>query len=138
MTREPPDIEKIAIDRIKELRKAKGMTQEKLAARADLTTEAVTRVERGVRMPTLKTLGKLAHGLGVSPAALVDLPSTLPEPVLSAPVARIVSRLEDQSEAVQVAAEELVGALLRALRNTQQSDGPPPIGSAPHQRRSRR
>jgi transcriptional regulator with XRE-family HTH domain len=118
MTREPPDIEKIAIERIKQLRKAKGMTQEKLAARAELTTEAVTRVERGVRMPTLKTLGKIAHGLGVSPAALVDVGNALPEPVLSAPVARIVSRLEDQSEAVQVAAEDVVGALLRAVRDT--------------------
>lgn len=128
MTREPPDIEKIAIDRIKELRKAKGMTQEKLAARADLTTEAVTRVERGVRMPTLRTLGKLAHGLGVSPAALVDVPSTLPEPALSAPVARIVSRLEDQSEAVQLAAEDVVGALLRAFRDVSESSEDPVSG----------
>lgn len=52
MKREPPDIEKIAIDRIKQLRQEKGMTQERLAERADLTAEAVTRVERGVRMPT--------------------------------------------------------------------------------------
>ncbi len=37
-----------------------------------LTAEAVTRVERAVRMPTLKTLGKIAFGLGVSPALLVN------------------------------------------------------------------
>ena len=73
MKRELLDIEKIAIQRIKKLRLAKGMTQEKLAERSDLTSESVTRVERGVRMPTLKTLGKLAHGLGVSPAQLVDV-----------------------------------------------------------------
>ncbi len=61
MKREPPDLEKIAIDRIHQLRREKGMTQEKLAERADLTAEAVTCVERGVRMPTLKTLGKLVR-----------------------------------------------------------------------------
>ena len=39
----PHDIEKIAIERIKKLRQEKRMTQEKLAEKADLTAEAVTR-----------------------------------------------------------------------------------------------
>lgn len=114
MKREPPDLEKIAIDRIKQLRKEKGMTQEQLAERADLTSEAVTRVERGVRMPTLKTLGKLAHGLGVSPTKLVDVevPDT---PKLSRHIAKIVSKLEDEEPSVQESAAELVVTFLRGV-----------------------
>ena len=114
MKREPPDLEKIAIDRIKQLRKEKGMTQEKLAERADLTAEAVTRVERGVRMPTLKTLGKLAHGLGVSPARLVDV-AEVPEQRLAPAVAQIVSMLEDEEERIQRGALEIVVSYLRAV-----------------------
>jgi transcriptional regulator with XRE-family HTH domain len=117
MKHELPDIEKLAIDRIKDLRTKKGWTQEKLAERADLTSEAITRVERGIRMLTLKTLGKLAHGLGVSPAVLIDAQSSLPSAELTPPLARIISKLEDEGEVVQLAAEELVGAFLRALRS---------------------
>lgn len=113
--REPPDIEKIAIERIKTLRLEKGMTQEKLAERADLTSEAVTRVERGVRMPTLKTLGKLAHGLGVSPALLVDTEAKAP-PKVSRHIAKIVSKLEDEEASVQEAAAELVVTFLRGVK----------------------
>lgn len=116
MKRVPPDIEKTAIDRIKQLRKDKGMTQEKLAERADLTAEAVTRVERGVRIPTLKTLGKIAFGLGVSPAQLVDAQEGLPATKMSGHVAKIVSKLEDEDDAVQKGAAEIVVAYLRSVR----------------------
>ena len=115
MKREPPDLEKIAIDRIKQLRKAKGMTQEKLAERADLTAEAVTRVERGVRIPTLRTLGKLAHGLSVSPAELVDV-KVVARPRVGRFVAQIVSKLEDEDELVQRGAAEIVAVYLRSLK----------------------
>ena len=115
MKRELPDIEKIAIQRIKKLRLAKGMTQEKLAERSDLTSEAVTRVERGVRMPTLKTLGKLAYGLGVSPAALVDPDVEPAQPKLSRPIAKIVAKLVDEDERVQAGAVSVLIAHLGAL-----------------------
>jgi len=114
MKREPPDIEKIARGRIKQLRKEQGLTQEELAERADLTAEAVTRVERGARTPTLKTLGKLAHGLGVSPGELVDVEATDP-PKLSRHLAKIVSKLEDEDPSVQESAAELVVTFLRGV-----------------------
>ena len=91
------------------------MTQEKLAERADLTAEAVTRVERGVRMPTLKTLGKLAHGLGVSPALLVDVDVELAQPKVSRHIAKIVAKLEDEDERVQAGAVSVLIAHLGAL-----------------------
>ena len=116
MKREPPDIEKIAIESIKQLRKAKQLTQEQLAERADLTAEAVTRVERGVRMPTLRTLGKIAFGLGVSPAQLVDVRERQPVPKMSRHIAKVVSKLEDEDDVVQEGAAEIVVAYLRSVR----------------------
>jgi transcriptional regulator with XRE-family HTH domain len=116
MKRAAPDLEKIAIERVRALRHERGMTQEQLAERADLTAEAVNRVERGVRIPTLKTLGKLAAGLGVSPAALVDVAGIAPPSTVGRHVARIVAQLEDQDEAVQRGAEDLVLAYLRTTR----------------------
>lgn len=117
MKREPPDREKIAIERIRALRLEKGWTQDKLAERADLTSEAVTRVERGVRIPTLKTVAKLAYGLGVSPAVLLDVDTAVPVAKMSRHVAKIVSKLEDESEPVQRGAAEVVVAYLRAVAN---------------------
>ena len=113
--REPPDIERIAIERVKKLRLEKRLTQEQLAERSDLTAESVTRVERGVRMPTLKTLGKLAHGLGVSPARLVDIELKGPVAKVSPHIAKIVAKLEDEDERVQAGAVSVLLAHLGAL-----------------------
>jgi len=114
--REPPDIEKIAIERVKKLRLEKRLTQEQLAERSDLTAESVTRVERGVRMPTLRTLGKIAHGLGVSPAQLVDVDLQGKAPKVSRHIAKIVAKLEDEDERVQAGAVEVLAAHLRAVK----------------------
>lgn len=50
---------------IRELRKQKGITQEKLALRANLNRAYVGYIERGERKPSVDTLAKLAKVLGV-------------------------------------------------------------------------
>ena len=58
--------------RIKELRKERNWTQQKLAERAGLSFNAITKIEQGAaKHPTLKTLLKLADAFGVSLDALV-------------------------------------------------------------------
>lgn len=57
--------------RVRELRKAKGLSQEELGERADLHRNFVGMLERGERNPTLVTLFRLADGLGVPPADLI-------------------------------------------------------------------
>mgnify|MGYP001578655472 CR=1 FL=1 len=58
--------------RIKELRKRKGWSQQKLAEKSILSFNTITRIERGiVDSPTLKTLLKLADALSVSLDELV-------------------------------------------------------------------
>lgn len=52
--------------RIKDVRKAAGMTQEKLAAKTSLSEEFLSRLERGVVQPSLKSLDRIASSLNVS------------------------------------------------------------------------
>lgn len=58
--------------RLLALRKAAGMTQEELAHAADLHWTYVGQIERGERNATYKNLLKLARGLGVGAAQLVQ------------------------------------------------------------------
>jgi transcriptional regulator with XRE-family HTH domain len=58
--------------RLKELRREKGWSQQKLAEKTDLSFNAVTKIEQGLaKHPTLKTLIKLADAFGISIDELV-------------------------------------------------------------------
>ena len=58
--------------RVKEYRKQKGLTQQKLAEKTGLSFNTITKIEQGIGdSPTLKTLVKLADALGVSIDELV-------------------------------------------------------------------
>lgn len=69
-----------------------------------------------MRFPTLRTIGKIAFGLGVSPAQLVDVRERLPTPKVSRHIAKLVSKLEDEDDVVQEGAAEIVVAYLRSVR----------------------
>jgi transcriptional regulator with XRE-family HTH domain len=51
--------------RIASLRKSKGMTQEKLAAEADIDRVALANIETGKRRPTVTTVYRISQALGV-------------------------------------------------------------------------
>ncbi len=57
------NIEKLIGTQIARLRKECGVTQERLAASVNVATETISRLERGVSMPSLITLGKISHAL---------------------------------------------------------------------------
>jgi len=59
--------------RIRELREAKGLSQERLAARAEVATKTVRRAETGGSVSS-RTLTKLARALGVQPGELFARP----------------------------------------------------------------
>ncbi|MEM9068325.1 MAG: helix-turn-helix transcriptional regulator [Myxococcota bacterium] len=60
--------------RMKAARTRTGMTQRELAERARVSAEFVSRVERGVAVPSLETLLRLCDALGCTPNDLL-LPS---------------------------------------------------------------
>jgi transcriptional regulator with XRE-family HTH domain len=53
-------------------RKKAGISQEELAFRAGIHRTEVSLIERGLREPRLETLLKLARGLEVRPATLIE------------------------------------------------------------------
>ncbi|NQV23796.1 MAG: helix-turn-helix transcriptional regulator [Rhodopirellula sp.] len=55
-------------DRLRELRKAVGFTQEELADAAELDRSYVGSVERGERNLSIDNVCRLAEAIGVSPA----------------------------------------------------------------------
>ena len=67
--------------RVRALRTALGLSQEKVAERAELTSVYLSGIERGLRNPGLNTIGSLARALGVTPDALLrDEATTPPRP----------------------------------------------------------
>ena len=56
--------------RIAELRKSKGLTQDELASRLCITSQAISKWERGVGLPDVTIFPALADALGVSVALL--------------------------------------------------------------------
>lgn len=59
-------------ENVRRLRRAAGMTQELLSARTKLHTTEISRLERGVRDPQLLTMVRIARGLEVPLAELVE------------------------------------------------------------------
>jgi transcriptional regulator with XRE-family HTH domain len=57
--------------RVAELRRERGMTQEALAAKAEINRVTLARLERAEHPPNLDTLERIARALGVTIADLV-------------------------------------------------------------------
>lgn len=60
------------MERLKQLRVEKGLSQARLAARAELDPSTVNQIERGAREASLGALRKLADALGVSLYELLE------------------------------------------------------------------
>lgn len=56
---------------IRACREVRGMTQEQLAFDAVMKRSYVSELERGLRNPTVKALGRLADALAIDPAILL-------------------------------------------------------------------
>jgi len=58
----------VQMERIRQLRKERGLSQAKLAVMADMDPATLNRLERGAGNPNLKTLERVADALGVEVA----------------------------------------------------------------------
>jgi transcriptional regulator with XRE-family HTH domain len=58
--------------RLRALRAERGISQDELAERTGIHSTAIGRLERGTREPRLKTILRLAEGLGTQPGRLLD------------------------------------------------------------------
>ncbi len=64
---------------VKQLRETRGVSQEQLAARADLNRTYVGEVERAKAMPSLATIEKIAGALDLPVSKLLSLCEREPE-----------------------------------------------------------
>ncbi len=60
-------------NRIRELREAKGLTQEQLAELTNLSEGYLSRLENGKRNLSTKIMPRIAQALGVQPSELIDV-----------------------------------------------------------------
>jgi transcriptional regulator with XRE-family HTH domain len=58
-------------DRLKDLRIRRALTQRELADRADISSNALNKIELNKAEPHMSTLRKLAQALNVDPAELI-------------------------------------------------------------------
>lgn len=65
--------EKKFCDVVIELRKSKGLTQQQLADKLNITDKAVSKWERGLSYPDITSISSLANALGVDSSYLIDL-----------------------------------------------------------------
>jgi transcriptional regulator with XRE-family HTH domain len=56
---------------LKELRNSKGLTQEQLSGLATLDRTHYSKLERGLRSPTIETLFKIAQALSMKPHEII-------------------------------------------------------------------
>ena len=78
--------------RLFELRQAAELSQERLAAAAELSTNYISLIEKGQRLPSLETLSRLARVLGVPVTAFLE--EDAPEGTLERELHRLTAYLK--------------------------------------------
>jgi transcriptional regulator with XRE-family HTH domain len=59
------DLRSLVAKNLRDIRSAKGVSQEDLAHRANLNRNYIGMLESGKNFPTVKTLGRIADALGI-------------------------------------------------------------------------
>lgn len=72
----PGDLSVAFGHRLREVRSEQGLSQDDLARATDVHPTMISRFERGAREPRLKSILRLAEGLGVHPGRLLEGPGT--------------------------------------------------------------
>lgn len=57
---------------IRSLRRVRGLTQEQLAGRSDLSPDTIRRLEHGAFQPSLETISKVCRGLALTRSTLFE------------------------------------------------------------------
>jgi len=86
-------------ERVSELRAAKGLSLEALAAKSGVSRSMISLIERGESSPTAVVLERLATGLGVMLASLFDAPAAQAPASPISPVARHADQVQWQDPA---------------------------------------
>ena len=99
--------------RIRDLRRAAGLTQDELAERADRSTQTIAKIERGEIGASIETIDAISKAVGSPPAMMFPSTRTGKKPTardktLSAIVAYASQLKSDDAETLKVIAEALL------------------------------
>lgn len=98
------DVVKRVGDRIRHIRKEKGLSQEQLAERAGLHNNYVGQVERGEKNLTIETLEKIVSGLDISLEELFRFLDPMEQQDALGEIVRLLTErpVQDQEMALQL------------------------------------
>jgi transcriptional regulator with XRE-family HTH domain len=105
---------------IAEQRRARGLTQAKLAEMIDLEQEAISRWERGTRVPTLHRLQQLSDALDCSVDQLLQRGSKRPDDQM-AMIADALDGLDSEERLLIVNFVQQLAEMFKAKRHTKSS-----------------
>jgi transcriptional regulator with XRE-family HTH domain len=94
--------------RLAELRKSAGLSQAELAERIELSTEFVSRMERGKALPSLPTFVRLVHELHCSADELLHDPATTSEEAARRLLRRLLVASDDVRSRAMFVAESVL------------------------------
>ncbi len=112
------DITKQLGQRIRELRSERHMSQEELSFKSGISAAHLGQIERGLKSPTIDTIGKIATALDVPTSTLFssEFPKTLPQ---NNTVQKIIAQLMSMTEPEQ----QDVLRIIRIFRGYQRRSG---------------
>lgn len=94
---------------LQDIRKKKGLTQEELGEKAGISTVTVSRIERGVLVPSLVTLTSLCNALGTGSDSILASYIHAASPVRWSP---LVQELENLDADKKRRAEAMIKGIL--------------------------
>jgi len=107
------DIKGRVAERLKLLRKRRGLTQELLAERIGRSVDAVSNLERGMSLPNFETLDRLASELGVPIRDFFDYGLDVDDPEREALLLHLVDTARSLKTSDLAIAVEQTAALAR-------------------------
>jgi transcriptional regulator with XRE-family HTH domain len=105
------DVKKLVGDRIRQLRKEQGLSQEKLGDKSDLHYTHIGSIERGEKNWSIDTLIKVAKGLNIEVADLFNFP------IPPTQAKKIKKSLAEEINASSPETIKILSDLLRGLKS---------------------
>lgn len=111
------NIEKRIGSMITGVRLSQKLTQAQLAEKADLSVESISRMERGITLPSLKTLEKIANSLNAPLKTFFDFDEHHPKnPPYERELSKLISSLRTLSEKEITLLHDILRVILKKLK----------------------
>ena len=88
--------------RVREVRKLRGLSQERLAEKVGVDPKQISRIEGGKSAPSLETLESIARSLEVEMKDLLDFQHLVVEERIEDQAVRLLGLMDDQSKRLAV------------------------------------